>query len=206
VIENDVTLEPNQEHHLDIDLSHLLRSRLKARVSVDGRPWIEQKVGVRGGRSSPPRQRFHELYVPRTDTEGCFELSLWPGEYTVVALADNVWLPDTQPVVIGPDTVVDRQLAFVGVPMEIRVLRSDGVSPAEGVRLRFRDDSPDFDWTTPPSDAEGRIRIAAITRGASFKVFLPHLGNLDGPIPLGTMTATSGEGPQVVVLPPSSGY
>jgi hypothetical protein len=209
VIENDVTLEPDQARHLDLDLSHLLRSRLRASVSVDGRPWIARRVSVRGGRLSPPRQTFRESDVlSRTDAEGSIDLSLWPGEYTVVALDDGVWLPDPQPVVIGPDTVVDRQLAFAGVPMELHVLRSDGISPAEGVRLRFRDDARGLDWITPLSDAEGRIRIAAITSGTSFEVLLmPRAGDSDGrPIPLGTMTATSVEGPQVVVLPKSSGY
>lgn len=206
---------------LDLDLSHLLRARLRAAVVLNGEPFRKHRVWLTGQGPPPARERFGQSWSPMTGDDGRFELVLWPGEYRAGVSSRDSWLADPRPLIVAPAEAQEATVTFEGAPVDLRLLASDGQAPVAGLCIRLEHPAMDTSWTSPPSDAEGRIRMAALSRGPTFGVHvLPNryatAEALDEfwrreqrqpeSVRIGSLTAVPGAAPVEFVLPASAGW
>lgn len=220
-------LKDGETRTVRMDVEHLLKATVEARVDLDGHPAVGaavtfdgQVVRPDGGKADISKQNI------RTDAEGRVSTTLWPGEYRVVlqTLVDGERLrvQTAETLHVAPGQRVDKAFVITTGALRLRLVKQDQATPIEGATVHIRRRQPAWPSGSGTTDADGRIVIKRMgcgsvdlfvvpkrlmDRKAMEKLRRDRTRRLDDELVfLATVGVSSGGPDEVVVVPASAGY
>jgi hypothetical protein len=220
-----VELLDGQERQEIYDLGHLLKAEIEGVVTLDGKPMEELSITLEGEREGPN----HEALEIRggggtTGSGGKIRLSVWPGQYRLVAWRKQGRVHDSQSFKIAGGEKLSRNFDVRTSKLKVRVVAADGVTPVSGVQLRFQ--VPKMGWPvySGATNGDGLVEVEGLPPGCEIPaVVLPKAlsaneaqlewgrknpgSDLEAElIKVGAVTVTPPESSATIVLPASTGY
>jgi hypothetical protein len=221
-------LTDGEERNIDLNCTHLLKATVEGRIELNGKPAagvsisLDGLVHLEGG-------GVDDVLIQglRADEEGRFSARVWPGEHRLIVQTqidgEHVSVPSADTFRVQPGASVIRSFALTTTTLPVRVFRSDGTTPAKGVRLYLRRNARAAGLPgSVTSDAEGLTRFEHLGCGVVEILALPE--ELSDPeasqaffssgekrledvlVPLGSVTVSPGGGEVRFTLPAAAGY